>query len=220
VEAIQAALGAVNGVTEVTVNAGQAFVVLNLTHHVMLGELNTALSAAGPWSLSGEAMLGGPAQSGGFKDYIPLLIMFAIIAAGVAFFQSRLGEFDGAVAMRHAMAGFFLLFGGLKFLNLRGFVGLFASYDLLASRTLLYAWFYPFLEVGLGISHAFAFIPFATNFVTLVVMVFGAVGVIRALKRNQDIRCACLGSWVTIPLSWVTVAEDVAMAAMATAMLL
>lgn len=217
---VRAALEGVPEVTEATVNAQQQFVVLKLTSHISLEVLNAVLEKAGPWRLSGEEMLGGSASKGGLRDYVPLLIMFAIIAVGVAFGQSRIDGFDGRLAMRHTMAGFFLLFGGLKFLNLRGFVGLFASYDLLAARTIRYAWAYPFIEVGLGVSHLTAFAPVLTNVVTLVVMVFGAVGVTRALRRHDDIRCACLGSWVTIPLSWVTVAEDAAMAAMAAATLL
>lgn len=217
-ERIERALRTVPGVSRVTFDDEKRYVVLGLERHVSLDELNRGLEGAGAWRLSGEHMYG--TEPGGLFDYIPLIVMFGLIGFFVLFRQRSLPSFDGMLAMRDAMAGFFLIFGGLKFVNLKGFVELFKRYDLLASRSTVYAWAYPFIEVSLGLAYLASFRPVPVAAITLLIMVFGAVGVILALRRGADIQCACLGSWVTIPLSWVTVGEYLAMAAMAMALLL
>lgn len=42
---------------------------------------------------------------------------------------------------------------------------------------------------------------------------------ILALRRGLDIECPCMGSVLSVPLSTVTLVEDLGMAAMAAAML-
>jgi hypothetical protein len=51
-------------------------------------------------------------------------------------------------------------------------------------------------------------------------MIFGAVGVIRALAAGLDIECACMGTVLRVPLSTVALGEDLGMAGMAAVMLL
>jgi hypothetical protein len=50
-------------------------------------------------------------------------------------------------------------------------------------------------------------------------MGIGAIGVIRALKAGLDVRCACMGTVLDVPLSTVTLTEDIAMGLMALSML-
>ena len=61
--------------------------------------------------------------------------------------------------------------------------------------------------------------PAVTNGVTLAVMLVGTVGVIQSLVNRRQIRCACLGTVFNLPMSTVTLIEDVGMAAMAAVML-
>jgi hypothetical protein len=58
------------------------------------------------------------------------------------------------------------------------------------------------------------------NSITLIVMVVGAIGVVRSLTQRQQIRCACLGTVFNLPMSVVTLTEDALMAGMAAVMLL
>jgi LSD1 subclass zinc finger protein len=46
------------------------------------------------------------------------------------------------------------------------------------------------------------------------------VGVLLALRGRKSIRCACLGAVLNLPMTTVTLIEDVSMAVMAGAMLL
>jgi hypothetical protein len=61
--------------------------------------------------------------------------------------------------------------------------------------------------------------PIATSVVTLVVMLVSAVGVLKALLDKRAIRCACLGTALNLPMTKITLVEDVGMVAMAAAML-
>jgi hypothetical protein len=51
-------------------------------------------------------------------------------------------------------------------------------------------------------------------------MLLGAAGVLNALRQKKQLRCACLGTALNLPMTTVTLVEDLAMAAMAGAMLL
>ena len=49
---------------------------------------------------------------------------------------------------------------------------------------------------------------------------FGSVGVCRALLSKRAIRCACLGTALNLPMTTVTLVEDVGMALMAAMLVL
>lgn len=116
--------------------------------------------------------------------------------------------------------GFFLCqFAMLKLFNLRGFVEGFQKYDLLASKLRLYGWVYPFLELLLGLGFLSFIWPVATYIATLILLLFGAIGVFIALARGLDTKCACMGTVLDVPLSTVAVVEDIGMAAMAAILL-
>jgi hypothetical protein len=52
----------------------------------------------------------------------------------------------------------------------------------------------------------------------MVIMVFGGLGVINALRKKMDVDCACLGTVLRVPLSTVALTEDFGMAVMAAVM--
>jgi hypothetical protein len=79
---------------------------------------------------------------------------------------------------------------------------------------------YPFVELALGVLYLLRVVPAVTNILTLVLMLVGAVGVGRALANKQRIRCACLGTVLNLPMTTVTLVEDIGMAVMAGAMLI
>lgn len=121
--------------------------------------------------------------------------------------------------MTHFMAGFFIVFSFFKMLDLHGFASSYAMYDVLAKRVPMYGYIYPFIELGLGALYLLAYRPMPVNSVTLFVMVFSSIGVILAVSNKQKIRCACLGTGFNLPMTTVTIIEDLLMAAMAAWML-
>ncbi len=121
--------------------------------------------------------------------------------------------------MRYFMAGFFLVFSFFKLLDIRAFANAYAGYDLLAARWQGWGFVYPFVELALGMAYLANINPVFTNWATVIVMGFSAIGVIRAVASKTKIQCACLGTVFKLPMSTVTIVEDVGMVLMAAAML-
>mgnify|MGYP000905438033 CR=1 FL=1 len=151
--------------------------------------------------------------------YKPLLIVFAFIT-GVSFLTAfDGGRVDGMRAMRHFMTGFFLVFAFFKLLDLRGFATSYAMYDVLARKVPAYGFVYPFIELILGLAYLQDWRPMFTNVATIAVMGFSLIGVLRSVLNKQRIQCACLGTGFNLPMSTVTIVEDLLMVFMAAAML-
>lgn len=160
-----------------------------------------------------------PAPATGLKRYWPLLLIliYLLIVTAVVEWLNR--PYNGDRAMSHFMAGFFLVFSFFKLLDLRAFAQSYARYDLLAQRWYDWGHIYPFCELLLGIAYITRVSMTLTNVLTLVLMLLGAAGVIRSLSKKQQIQCACLGTVFNLPMSWITLIEDLLMAGMAAAML-
>lgn len=104
-------------------------------------------------------------------------------------------------------------------LDVKGFASSYAMYDLLAIKVPIYGYIYPFIELGLGLAYLTGFNPFFTNVATIAVMGFSSIGVIKSVLNKQKLRCACLGAVFNLPMSTVTIIEDLLMVAMAATML-
>lgn len=214
----------------VTLNPPQAAVTM--ASHVPLERLNEAVAGKGNYRLqvkeeeaeeaeeaagarTSTAEVDGPPES-----LYPLFLIVGYILGVVLLIAAAKGDWSIDPIMRHFMAGFFLVFSFFKLLDLRGFVDTYRGYDLFARRSKAYAWAYPFIELALGVAYLVNLYPMATNLITLVVMSIGTAGVLRALLDKRAIRCACLGTALNLPMTKVTLIEDITMAVMAAAMLL
>ena len=158
-------------------------------------------------------------RGGHIKDYWPLaaLILITAVSAGAITFSVA----GGFMAWMHYFMGLFLMvFAMLKIFTPSAFADGFQMYDLLAKRSRPYAYIYPYIELALALGYlSFAF-PTVVSTATIIVMMFGAVGVIKALRKGLDINCPCMGSVLSVPLSTVTLTEDFGMAGMALIMLI
>lgn len=117
--------------------------------------------------------------------------------------------------MNEFMAGFFLVFSAFKFLDIHGFAEGYSTYDLLAKRWFAYGYIYPFLELTLGILYLTEWMLTMTQVATIVIMGFSSLGVINSLLKKEKFQCACLGTILKVPLSSVTLIEDLTMVLLA-----
>ena len=62
--------------------------------------------------------------------------------------------------------------------------------------------------------------PQITNITTVVVLGVSTIGVVKSNLDKRKIQCACLGDVFDLPMSKVTIIEDVSMVVMAAVMLL
>lgn len=232
---VQATLAKYADNVEVTLNPPQAKLI---NSQQGLDALNQALSAVGHYQLSPVTPVNSKVDSKPVQDstatyeapkswlatYFPLLLIFGFILLVTVSIQLKHMQagapFVAAEWMMHFMAGFFLIFSFFKLLDIRSFASSYAMYDLLAMRSKTYGYIYPFIELGLGVSYLLAWQLTLTNWLTFVVMTFSSLGVIRSVLNKQKIRCACLGAVFNLPMSTVTIIEDLLMAGMALFMLI
>ena len=151
--------------------------------------------------------------------YYPLLLIIGFILGGSLLLQVGLHAVTVGETMRYFMAGFFLVFAFFKLLDIRAFADAYAGYDLLAARWHGWGMLYPFIELALGMAYLAHYNPILTHWATVIVMGFSAIGVIRAVANKTQIQCACLGTVFKLPMSTVTIVEDVGMVCMAAFML-
>ena len=145
------------------------------------------------------------------KDFYPLFAVLAVVIG-----LSILSVYQFLLQPMLAFMGwFFIVFGSLKVIRLSGFVEAYQMYDVVAKRSKIYAYLYPFLELGFGVSYLLAWQLTTVSLVVLVVMLVGAWGVYLKLKKREEIPCACLGTVFKVPMTWVTLGEDLLMAGMA-----
>jgi len=113
------------------------------------------------------------------------------------------------------MGIFFIIFSLFKMPDWKGFVEAFSTYDILAKNIKPYGWAYPVIEFALGVLFIanyfteFYLVPVA--WVTLVIMAIGSLGVTIKLLKKEKFQCACLGTWINVPLTKVTLLEDLLM---------
>ena len=191
-----------------------------------LKELNQALQICGEYSLAiikEENKLYIEAISRlkhTLSTYKPLILIIIYILTTTTALQIRNGRFDNTLWMRDVMAEFFLIFSFFKLLNIKEFAISFSKYDLLAKKWKGYGYLYPFIELMIGMSYILNLYPAFTNAFTFSIMTFSSLGVFRTLLKREPIKCACLGTFFNLPVSSVTIIEDLLMACMALLMML
>ena len=153
------------------------------------------------------------------ETYFPLILVFLYLAGFVALSQFTAGRWSAIAGMNAFMGGFFIVFSFFKLLNIRGFAEAYRTYDIVASGFAAYGYLFPFIELTLGVCYLTAFAPLATNLANCAVMSVGAIGVARALLRKNSIQCACLGTVFNLPMSRITLVEDLLMVGMSAVMI-
>ncbi len=122
--------------------------------------------------------------------------------------------------MRFFMAGFFLSFSFFKLINLKGFAESYVMYDIVARRFKSWAYLYAFIELGLGVAFAMNINAELTNWLTLIIMSISLIGVVQSVLNKRKIQCACLGAVFNLPMSTLTIIEDLLMIAMSAILLI
>ena len=152
------------------------------------------------------------------KDFTPLISIIGIIVLLTIIKQSVYG-FSIHSAMYDLMGFFFVVFSAFKIINLPGFVEAYSTYDIITKRYITWGYIYPFIELSLGLAYLTRYQLTAANLITVVLMIIGSIGVAQELAQKKSITCACLGAVFKIPMTYVTLAEDIIMGVMALVML-
>jgi copper chaperone CopZ len=195
--------------------------VITMQKHLSVAELQEAIGVDTKYKISADTSdhshhnMKAEETKSWLATYKPILLIGSFIA-GVSILTSNGSLHSG---MNTFMAGFFLVFSFFKLLDIKGFANSYAMYDLLAIKFPVYGFVYPFIELALGIAFLTRFNPIFTNWATIIVMGFSSLGVIQSVLNKQKIQCACLGAVFNLPMSTVTIIEDLLMVAMAAYMI-
>jgi copper chaperone CopZ len=228
---VQYVLGQIDGVNKVDIDLKTGKTILEVDRNISFDEIATAMKPHTKYNLVDATKIEeskpmtptfgiiNPEDSW-FKTYYPLLLIITFIT-GIAFSTAYQQSPSNWVLMglHNFMAGFFLAFSFFKLLNIKAFAESFAMYDLLAMRWPVYGRIYPFIELGLGIACLWHFAPRLTYITDIALMGFGALGVIKSVLDQKQIRCACLGTVFNLPMSTVTIIENTVMVVVGIALL-
>lgn len=209
-------------VLEAEVSKESASAIIKMQKHIGLSDLQEALGgkdAKYQISASAHSEVAKQAKSV-FETYKPVLLLlgYITIIAGIAGFTGN--AISGMVFMRIFMGGFFLSFSFFKLINLKGFAESYAMYDVVAKQMPAWGYIYAFIELALGLAFATDFNPLLTNSATLIVMGVSIIGVLQSVLNKKKIQCACLGAVFNLPMSTLTIIEDLLMIVMSIAMLM
>src|SRR3990167_2750925 len=219
IEKIKLSLSPHFKVIEVTLNPPR--LQIDADNPPLLSDLNAHISLAGKYNLQPsttteeQSFNTSDKNQSGLSTYYPIFLIAAYII-GVAFIKNfHWLEINWQGWMNQFMVGFFLVFSAFKLLDIRGFAEGYSTYDLLARRWNAYGYIYPFLELSLGILYLTQWMPTTTQLATVIIMGFSSLGVINSLLKKQKFQCACLGTILKVPLSSITLIEDLTMVILA-----
>lgn len=157
------------------------------------------------------------------KTYRPLIVvisMIFLVALTLSFKDLFFGLFNLKQSLAYVMVGFFLVFSAFKLMDLKGFAAGYSTYDLLAKKWIGYGYIYPFIELAFGLLMLLTPNSKALLLLELIVMLFSGIGVAIKIAKREKFQCACLGTFLKVPLTKVTLVEDFGMALLALVMFL
>lgn len=138
-----------------------------------------------------------------------LTIMIIIYLGNLYYLNWNLDTLEKKKTFLHNVVGtVFLLLGIVKLYNLNQFVSIFNKYDIIGSNIPSYGYLFPFLEIILGIlflkqSKIRLLYPF-----TIILITINILGVINGLQSKYKLKCGCIGSFIDLPLSYLTILEN------------
>ena len=153
-----------------------------------------------------------------FRTYKPIFISlsFVVILSIISSFNELFNIKD---FLRFFMGYFFIIFSFLKLHNVRQFAVSFSNYDPITKKIPNFGRVYPFIELILGTLFLLNFFTLFINFVTIIILLPQTYGIYNKLMKKEKILWACLGTSFEIPLSKLTIIENLTMCSMATIMI-
>ena len=158
-----------------------------------------------------------------WKSYFPLIViifLILLVSTVISLTDFQRGKFSIFQSISYFMIAFFITFSGFKLMDLKGFAEGYSTYDLLAQKVFTYGYVYPFFELGFGLLMLAGIKNQPLLWSEIVVMSFSGLGVVRKLMLRESIKCVCLGTFLKIPLTNITLFEDLGMSALALILIL
>ena len=228
VNAITDKLLSLQGVRSVDISLHTKSATIRHVELLELPTLSEAISQLGPYRISDHA--GIPLQvisqspttqtsTLSLTTLKPLLIALTVVTLIAIALQIPTQTLAWEQFLPNFMGAFFFIFSLFKLANIRGFSSSFKQYDVLAKYVPFFAPVYPFIELILGFCYLSKLGLLPINVVTLIVMTSQNIGITKSLIQKTNVQCACLGSTFNIPITPITLLENIVMSLMALGMI-
>jgi len=217
---VEEKLSAVEGVQSAEVNLEKEEAQILMKKHIGIEEFQKALPEK--YKISAEEKLNHQdfkeaEETSKIKQLKPLfLIFFYLISASILLHYKN---WDTSAFMLDFMGLFYVVFSFFKFLDVKGFAQSFQMYDPLAKKIPVYGLVYPFIEAILAIMFLMRFQIDVAVIVTIIILGITTFGVTKTLLDKKQIKCACLGTALNLPMTEATFIENTIMILMAVFML-
>lgn len=145
------------------------------------------------------------------KSLSPLYFLLVFIL-GVSYLLVIL--FPSNSFMMYLMWIWFGAFGFLKLYDIWWFARSFSQYDYIAKRLPVYWYIYPFIEIILGLFYIFdakMVYIMPVNIIGIIISSLGIMSAYSVIRSWENISCACMGTFWKLPMTQVTILENVAM---------
>ena len=109
------------------------------------------------------------------------------------------------------MGSILIIFGVLKLYDIEKFMEIFQKYDIISKNIPIYSYAYPFIEIILGFYFLYSDKLTKIKLITNFLMIISITSVSLSMMKGQTLRCGCLGAFFHIPLSYVTLSENIIM---------
>ena len=207
-DTIQNGLNEQSFIDKAIVSLEENSLVINAKQNLDINSLNSIVSGLGNYKVRPFKTNLIAQIINYFTSKKPIVIALLIVILSSVAMQISADEFLLKNFFMSYMGIFFVLFSFLKLLNVSGFSMTFKKYDLISKIIPGFAITYPFIELGLGII-----------LLTLLFMISQSIGISKSLINSEQIQCACMGSAVDLPLSSLTIIENLIMISMSAYMI-
>jgi len=157
------------------------------------------------------------------KTYTPVVVVFIIAALmAAASIWALTGDLFTVRTVEWFVAFSMAMLAMLKLRDLESFSNMFLNYDVLARRVVRYGYVYPFAEALAAILMIAGGIwGLIAAPVALFIGTIGAWSVFKAVYIDKrELKCACVGGGMNVPLGFVSLTENLAMMGMGIWMIL
>lgn len=145
-----------------------------------------------------------------FRDYLPLIYIY--IFTTIATVLMRLFyDLDLRNSVMVFLGIFSISFSILKLIRVRDFVEAFSEYDFITQKIKAYGYIFPFLEFTFGVYFLFLIDNLYLELACVSLFTLNLLSVLNALSKNKKFVCACLGDLIKVPLSYVSLFENITM---------
>jgi len=218
---VRKSLMSVAGVEDVVIKREEEELTITANTNIPLNDLQKSLPSKYKISPLEETVLVSTIPKGEpeskLKQLKPLFLILGYIL--IASILLHYKNWNLQEAMLDFMGLFLLVFSFFKMLDIKGFASTFQMYDPIAKRVPPYALIYPFIESALALMFFFRWNLSIALILTIVVLGFTTIGVVKVLMDKKSIKCACLGTALNLPMTEATFIENALMLVMAFTML-